>query len=390
MNGAWVIARLELLRMTRERSLLFFALLLPVVITVVIGISVFSDETSFTIGVVNEDGGPLSARLADGLDATPAAEIRRYDDVADVRAAVRRGTVHAGLVVPSDYERDLRDGRTATVTLIADPVEGDAPVIRAAVAGAVEEQSSRVTATRFATERSDVGEVEAAAIADRIIGSQPPIETRTVDVGGDEERAAESQFDYTAPSNLVLFVFINSLAIGAAIVEGRRLGITRRVLSTPTAVRAVVAGIGASRVIFALTQASILIVLGALLFGVDWGDPVAAAALVLLFALVSTGAGLLVGATVRNGEQAQAIGIPAAIALGMLGGCMWPLFIVPDAMRIAGHVTPHAWAMDAWIDLVYDGGDLASVAVELAVLAGFAAVLCTAAVVALTRSVQRP
>src|SRR5690606_25424357 len=104
------------------------------------------------------------------------------------------------------------------------------------------------------------------------------------------------------------------------------------------------------------------------------------ATLILLFALVSTATGLLVGATVSDAEQAQAIATPVAIGMGMLGGCMWPLAIVPDVMRTIGHVTPHAWAVDAWIELVYDDGGFVDVLPQLAVLAGFAVVLGTLAV----------
>src|SRR5690606_12589463 len=92
-----------------------------------------------------------------------------------------------------------------------------------------------------------------------------------------------------------------------------------------------------------------------------------------------TGVGLLVGSVVASADQAQSVGAPIAIALGMLGGCMWPLAIVPDAMRAAGHVAPHAWAMDAWIALVFDGEGVDGIVLELAVLAGFALVLGIAA-----------
>jgi ABC-2 type transport system permease protein len=71
----------------------------------------------------------------------------------------------------------------------------------------------------------------------------------------------------------------------------------------------------------------------------------------------------------------QSIGIPVAIGMAMLGGCMWPLEIVPPAVRAAGHLTPHAWAMDAWIKLIFDGDGIGSIAVDLAVLGGVAAVL---------------
>jgi ABC-2 type transport system permease protein len=32
----------------------------------------------------------------------------------------------------------------------------------------------------------------------------------------------------------------------------------------------------------------------------------------------------------------------------MLGGCIWPLRIVPSAVRTLGYATPHAWHLHVW------------------------------------------
>ena len=71
----------------------------------------------------------------------------------------------------------------------------------------------------------------------------------------------------------------------------------------------------------------------------------------------------------------------------MLGGCMWPLSIVPTPMRIIGHAVPQAWAMDAWQKLIFDKGGVGDIAPELAVLAGGAVVLSLVAVRRLRHSV---
>ncbi|MBX3287615.1 MAG: ABC transporter permease, partial [Actinobacteria bacterium] len=49
------------------------------------------------------------------------------------------------------------------------------------------------------------------------------------------------------------------------------------------------------------------------------------------------------------------------------------------AMKALGHLLPHAWAVDAWTILLARGGGLADIATQLAVLAGFAAVLLVVA-----------
>jgi ABC-2 type transport system permease protein len=73
------------------------------------------------------------------------------------------------------------------------------------------------------------------------------------------------------------------------------------------------------------------------------------------------------------------------IAFGMLGGCMWPLEIVPPVMRAIGHVVPHGWAVDSWIELLSRGGGLGDIAGRLAVLAAFALAFGTLAAFRLRR-----
>jgi ABC-2 type transport system permease protein len=174
---------------------------------------------------------------------------------------------------------------------------------------------------------------------------------------------------------LVLFVFINALAGGASIIQTRQLGIYHRAQAAPIRVRSLVLGETLCYLVFALLQSVLIVAVGALLFGVSWGKPLAAMALIGTWALVGTGAGMLSGALFKTPDQASAIGPVIGIAFAMLGGCMWPLEIVPNAVRTLGHLTPHAWAVDAWITVLSRDGGLADIVTNLAVLAAFAAAM---------------
>jgi ABC-2 type transport system permease protein len=55
-------------------------------------------------------------------------------------------------------------------------------------------------------------------------------------------------------------------------------------------------------------------------------------------------------------------------------------------MRSFGHLFPHAWAMDAWGELIGRGGSLADVTTDLAVLGAYVIVLLPLAVWRLRRS----
>jgi ABC-2 type transport system permease protein len=184
---------------------------------------------------------------------------------------------------------------------------------------------------------------------------------------------------------LVLFVFINSLAGGAAIVSTRRSGVYARALAAPVGAGSLVLGEAVAYLALALVQSALIVGIGSLAFGVSWGDPLAAGLLIAVWALVGTGAGVLSGAFFRTPEQANAIGPALGIGMGMLGGCMWPLAMVPSWLRTIGHAVPQAWAVDAWTELLSRGGGVLDILRELAVLTAFAVALLALASLGLRR-----
>ena len=381
------MAGVTLLRLARDRLALFFIVLLPVVIILVIGVTFGEGSDRLPVGVLDQGGGPLGAELEADLAASPALDPRGYDSLDALRKAARRGVVAAGVVVPAGYDQALRAG-AADVTFVVDRTRPAPAAVRSAVAAATSRQAAMVQAARFAAATAHVPLDAALARARALAGGQQQVRVQATSIGGRQD-ALPSGFNYTAPSNLVLFVFITSLAGAAALIEERRLGVTRRMLAAPTTASAILLGETLGRFLVALLQGLIVFTIGWLVFGVDWGDPPAALLLVTVFALVGTGAGMLFGSLLRTPEQATSIGPPVGIALGMLGGCMWPLAIVPAPMRLAGHLFPHAWAMDAFIDLISKDAGLAGIAGRLAVLAGFAAVLLALATWRLRRALVR-
>jgi ABC-2 type transport system permease protein len=367
------IAVNEIRMLTRDRVALLFIVVLPAAIIFIIG-STFGSMDSFTVGLVDRDGTAASRDLVAALDRGEGISVDTFDSPDALRREVRSGTIGAGVVVPDGYGAALASPGGATVDLVADRSSAAAAATQAAVRAAVGDAAVRIAAARTASEATGVDPDRARELADEVAGELPRAGVRTEAVGEGEE-ATLGSFSYTAPSNLVLFTFINTLVAGAYLANERRQGITRRMLATPHGTGTILAGIGAARLLFALLQSALIVGIGSLVFGVEWGDPLGATLLVVLFAAVATAVALLVGSIVDEPDQAQAAGVPIAIALGMLGGCMWPLEIVPSVMRAIGHVAPHAWAMDAWIALIFDGEGVAGIAPQLAVLAGFALVL---------------
>ncbi len=402
MTGAFARARavgafaaVVLRQVLRDRTSLFFMLVLPAAIITIIG-STFGGTQRLDLGVVRTTTAtasatgsatgadaavddPVTARLVTALEAAEGVRVHRYDDLEEARRAVRRYVIAAAVVVDVD---------AGTVGLVAVPTDQAALTARTTVSGVVDRLNAEFGAAQVLTvafggdEDANRSLVEAAATAG------VATEVAVSDVGPGRARTL-SRFALTAPQNLVLFVFINSMASGAALVVARRSGILRRAAATPAGTATVLAGVGLGWFAIALVQSIVILLIGGVGFGVDWGDPLGATLLVVLFALVGSGAGLLVGAVGRNEDRTAAITPIVGMVLGALGGCMIPLDVFSPAMANVARGTPHYWALTAWQRLVFDGAGVGAIGVPLAVLGVVAGVLLGAAALLLRRELAR-
>lgn len=378
------IARLALLRLTRDRVALFFTFALPLMIIALLSASTRGNEVVIGVAAPNASA-PLTHALVADLEQRSTVKLRTYPSGASVERAVRLERIQGGVVVPAGYDEAVRAGQPVSVTLIVDPTSRDAAAVRSQVSAAVSGQAAVVEAARFASD-GPAGFDQGLALARSQAAAGVSLDVRTSTAGKPGLSGMRSK-DYAVVGELVLFLFLIGLTSAGDLVEARRDGTARRITASPTPTWAVVAGEGLGRYAILIVQATFIIVLGGVVFGVSWGDPVGVAMVVGAFALVGTCVSLLVGTLARSNEQATSLGPPIGIALAMLGGAMWPLEIVGRAMRTVGHVTPHAWALDAFVKLIGNGASARGVLPQVAVLLLFSAALLPLAALRLRRTI---
>lgn len=367
------IARASLLRVVRDRTALFFIVALPVFVIIIIG-STIRGFSTFPVGVVDLGSGRSGADLVSAIRASGDFRLHTYGSVASATKAVARSEVSAALVLPAGMDATLRSGRTADVGILAGQANSAQQAAVTAVRSVVASQASRVQAALFASGEQAGAYDTNLALAGSLQARIDLVKVSAVQVDSKSTTLPEG-FSYSAPTMLVLFMFITTLAGAASIVETRKLGLYERMSAAPVRPRSIIAGETLNLLAVSLVQAGLIVAVGSLAFGVSWGDPVAAVVLIALWALVGAGVGMLAGTLFRTPEQASILGPTLGIILGMLGGCMWPLSVVNSLFRNIGHAAPHAWAVDAWTALIARGANLGGIGTDLAVLAGFAVVL---------------
>ncbi len=371
-----MIAAVNLRRLFRDRIGLFFIFVLPVVLIVVLG-TVFGGRTAPRLGIVVVDGGPLATELVEAIrEGEMELEVRTPTDEARLQAAVEDGSLELGLVVPAGYDAALRDGGRAEVRVIGLPTTA-LSALRRAVDTAVAGQAARVRAARLVQAEAGIPFDEAIDIATDVQAVTPGIEVTVERIGEGIFPEGTTAFAPGAQSQLVLFMFLTSMTAATQIILSRQLGVSRRMLAAPIGVSTIVVGEILGRFGVALVQGLFIVFLSALVFGVPWGDPLAAGMVVIVFALVGTGAAMVVGVFANDVDQAGSLGVMAGMLLGALGGAMVPLEIFPEPMHTIAYLTPQAWAIQGLRTVGLRGGGVPDILPELAVLGLFAVGLMT-------------
>lgn len=381
------IVAANLLRQARDRTGLFFILIMPFVVITLVGFALGgrAGAERLPVGVVVRGDGANSAALLRSLDRAPDLEVRQVAGGRELSDGVRQGSLAGGLIIPAALDRaDLPV--TLSMKYLEPPGGQAGAAARSAVQVVVSTEAGRLEALRSAR-----GAGASPRRADAIVAQATSV-TRSITVTSSAQGGTVAKpvgFAYTSPANLVLFTFINSMAVAGALVETRRLGVGRRTLAAPVRPWTILLAETLSRYLVAALQATLIVFGSSLIFGVRWGDPAAVAAVVSVFCLVATAAAMLVGSALRQGSQASAIGIPVGIVLGMLGGCLWPPDVGPPVLATIGHLFPHAWAMDALLTLASTDGGIIEVLRPLAVLLVMAAVLLMVSLTLFRRSMVR-
>ncbi|MBK5221683.1 MAG: ABC transporter permease [Acidimicrobiia bacterium] len=365
----WAVGAMNSRRFLRERSNLFFAFVFPLALILIIGLQ-FGGDAAPRLGVVDPGGdiaGIVSEQLAAAqLDIT----IVRSDDAGSLVERVESTDLDAAIVFPPDLDDTIARGDEATIGFTtANTTAGQQ------LATLVDDILARAlavpTVEQLAVERG-ADPAQAAAAAARLEPTLARIEVATVTTGDRLFPSDIEGYDVAAPSTLVLFVFVNGLAGSYALIQSRQLGISSRMMSTPTSVRSIIFGEALGRLSIGLIQGGYILLATLVVFGVNWGDPLGATIILVMVAAVSAGASMCFGVLFSNPEQASGIGVVVALGFGALGGAMMPIELFSDTLETIARFTPHFWAIDAFAELVRHDASITDIGTQLGVLGLFA------------------
>ncbi len=160
-------------------------------------------------------------------------------------------------------------------------------------------------------------------------------------------------YQFFIPSYTVLFVFFLVNIMGRSFLDERDMGTLRRLRISPISPTAILVGKTLPFMVLSLVQTTILMVSGRLLFGMSWGpQPLLLIPIMLCTSAAATSLGLLFSTLAKTESQVSSFGNLILLSSAGISGCLVPRAWMPPMSQKISLLTPHAWALDAYSELL--------------------------------------
>ena len=392
LTHIWFIALKDLKLFATDRGALFVFILFPFLFIVLFNLMNLgvTEDTKLQLHIVSEETEEsYSHQIIDALESSGNFEIIMMD-YDEAYQAVEDEEISGFIAFPANFTEGIktRAGTELEVVAYAEAIEDSTALASlsqsiasqvgsvSAIVSTLEELKAQEPITP--EEKARIDQVIEQALTGQGVGGQPFIEYSTEKVGDVEE---ESPSNWAIPGYLVMFVFFGAALGAETIVRERQNNTLERLMGSSVKQEAILGGIFTGTAAKGVIQILIFLVVGLLVFNMDMGNaPAAVVILAIMMVLVSAAFAIMLATLVKTQRSAGSIAVLASLVMAPVGGCWWPLFIMPDWMQALAKITPHGWATTGFNKLMLFGAEFGAVIPEMLVLLGFAALFSVIAV----------
>jgi ABC-2 type transport system permease protein len=346
------LTRAWLLGIVRDRATVFWMFAFPILFVVLFGLAFGrQDIGGFRVGVVVDNSTPAGQALLQAMEQVDAFTVTTGDLDREM-TALRNGDRYA--VVTTEPVPAAAEGPETSVVVYYDPSRGTAaqivlPIVRQVVGG-VNQQ----------------------------LTGQPPVLT----VEEQSVRSSDLRFiDFFLPGVIGFSIMQAGMFAAIPFTQLRVTRVLKRFSATPVSRWSIISSQGVTRLILAVVQTIVLIVVGRLLFGVHIGNNIPAmAAFVLLGGMAFLCLGLAISGLAKSEESVPALVQAVSFPMMFLAGVFWPIENFPAAVQVISRVLPLTFLGDGLRQVMVGGAALNPLWVDYLVLGGWTVVAAVLAV----------
>ncbi len=348
MRMFWQLYMANAKDMMRDRMSMFWFLAFPVIFILLFG-AIFSGgegAPSYSVGLAAEDESPLGQGVKRAFESAPAFDLHlgsRQDEL----DALKKGKRVLVVVVPRRDQAAARSGKPAEIPVYYDP--GKAATAQVLISSV----------------RDILSEVERRATGAPGLFAVKPIKKEVKEL---------KNIDYLLPGILAMALMQLGLFGSLEFVSLRERKIIKRLNATPVPRSLLLWSEILVRVVMALIQASLIILIGHLVYGVTIvGNWLAVLGLVLLGALAFISLGYFLIAFARTAESAQGLIQLVQFPMMFLAGIFFPIEIMPSFLKPVVQAIPLSYLGDALRHVMVGLPTTYGLGTDVAVLGGWLA-----------------
>lgn len=381
--------------------------IVPLALTLVLGL-VFSDTSGtslFIVDIIDEDRSPASDQLIAALRSAGGAVLRLcpMDDNVDSpcnldgddltrESAIQRlrdRQISAIIAIPQGYGAAIADFQPVTLDYYSNDDALTPSVVLETLRAVVGRMNGSIVAARvglsvaenLATTDDVIPQDFPQAVYENAesLWSEEPL--KIIYTVSDSATATSGSatgfggFGQSVPGMGSMYVMFTTLTGLYLFARERKQWTLQRLVAMPVSKAEILGGNILAFFTLGMIQYAVVFSVG-LFAGLDiWGQLPAIVLLMVSFALCMTALSLALSTFVKTEELANSLANLVGLTFAPLGGAWWPLEVVPEFMRVIGHLSPVAWVMDGFRAIIFYGGGLLDVLPSVLVLLAAAGVL---------------
>ncbi len=360
MKNIWHIAFLDLRLMVRDKIFFFWTLVFPLFFILIFGNLYKQDNTpslsKASLSVVNYDTGQWGNYFVEKIKSPGIA----------LEVLVKEPeSFNRLLIIPADFSAKIKEKKAQELVLkkksgsnMNASAQAEIKIIQAITRLITELILHPDPDTFFQAKKEFRNIVE-------IQGGFPENTLKKVPTG----------FDHVIPGTIVQFILMMVLIYGGVVVmTDRQRGVLARIAFSSVSIGQLWGGKFLGRLMMGILQAIILVVAGLLFFNLNLGNWFYSSLTVLFFSMAVASLSILIGSLLNKEDLIVGISVLMANVFAALGGCWWPIEVVPQTFRTIGMASPAYWAMDSFHKVIFFNKGIADIAFNWGILLGLTVV----------------
>ncbi|MCC7352896.1 MAG: ABC transporter permease [Anaerolineae bacterium] len=339
----------------RDRTAFFWTLAFPILFMLLFG-AIFGggDSTQIQVGLVVEDQGSAGEGLAQAFSNVPVIKLYRGDRETEL-AALKTGKRGVVVVLPAGLSQSIGSGQTGQVEVYYDPSQQMSTQFRLAVVQQVLEHTER-----------------------HVTGNTPMFSMTPKTIQAERMR----NIDFLVPGILGMALMqLGIMATSQPLIALRQNQVLRRLGTTPLPRTTVLTSQVTLRVLIAVAQAALIVLVARLVFNVQMtGSWLVLLGVVLFGGLTFVSIGYLIAAVARTEESGMAIAQIINFPMMFLSGIFFPVEVMPKFLKPVVTAMPLTYLGDALRQTMVGASALHPLTLDIAVLGAWLLVCLALAV----------